>query len=374
MIIIDAHEELANYIENANLEAVGVVKLDQVTFELANTVVDEVTIIHADILKKATPKLLAKLEELSILIVFQNNSAIDRRDYPILPNIIDIIYVDTDVEVLNNKLETLSDLIKERQVLKSQLISINKELSSTMGNVEVELLRIKKVYEQKTPRRFNDIKGILAFSKYAAGENVGGEFFDIHVNQNKAFVVMSSTSSYLASSSVLQMFSSLKSMDVLTEEVELSFIEDIKDEVETINKSKKKNIEMHLFTAIIDLKKHQVQGHMFGDFKVLSSNHANNFVKSAPGLLEGEISESSFSRDLARGERLMLCSPGLYKNWQNQTPEFLIEELMLNKEIKPLDILDEVFYQLKKDSTSGFLSRDASAIILEVQKNAMVQV
>ena len=371
MIIIDDHGEMAVFLQSIDVDSVGIVKLDRDVFEVSNTVVDELTMIHSSVLKNASAAVLAKIEELTMFILFD---AENDNDFPILPNMIDVISVNTESKTFKNKLDLLSDLLRERQVLKSQLISINSELSETMGNVEVELLRIKKVYEQKIPRRFDNIKGILAYSKYAAGENVGGEFFDIHVLQNKAFVVMSSTSSYLASSSILQMFSTLKTVDNFDTDTELDFIEDVKAEVEEINRSKKKEISIHLFTAIIDLSKHVVNGHVFGDFKVISSNNLNNYVKKAPDLLYSQVSAGKFNREFSRGERLMLCSPGLHKNWQKLNPEFLIEELMMNKDIKPLDILDEVFYQLKKDSLSGFLSNDASAIMLEVQKNAMVQV
>lgn len=371
MIIIDSQQELANFLTSLSFDSLGVVKLDRDTFELSQSVIDELTLVHEDVLLNASAKILAKLDELTMFILFSSGT---KKINTYLPNMVDIITTETSKELFNNKVQILTELIKERQVLKSQLISINKELSETMGNVEVELLRIKKVYEQKTPRRFNNIKGIQAFSKYAAGENVGGEFFDIHMNQNKAFVIMSSTSSYLASSSILQMFSQLKSSEEISDQVELNLIEDIKGEVEELNKSKKKEISIHLFTAIIDLSKHTVTGHLYGDFKILSSNSNNSYATKGPQLLTSTHEDGRFERELKRGERLLLCSPGFNFNWQKLNPEFLVEELMIKKSIKPLDILDEIFYQLKKDSTSGFLSFDASAIMLEVQQNAMVQV
>jgi len=371
MIIIDSQQELANFLEKLSFDSLGIVKLDQVTFELSQSVIDELTIVHEDVLAQASAQVLAKLDELTMFILYAKDPA---QVKTILTNMVDIITPSTTLELFNNKVQLLSELIKERQVLKSQLISINKELSETMGNVEVELLRIKKVYEQKTPRRFNNIKGIQAYSKYAAGESVGGEFFDIHMNQNKAFVIMSSTSSYLASSSILQMFSQLKSSEEISEQIELNLIEDIKQEVVELNKSKKKEISIHLFTAIIDLSKHTVSGHLFGDFKILSSNSNNSYSTKGPILLNSQVNEGEFERNLKRGERLLLCSPGFSLNWQKLNPEFIVEELMIKKSIKPLDILDEIFYQLKKDSSSGFLSYDASAIMLEVQQNAMVQV
>jgi hypothetical protein len=52
----------------------------------------------------------------------------------------------------------------------------------------------------------------------------------------------------------------------------------------------------------------------------------------------------------------------------------MIEELVSNKKIKALDVLDEVYFQLRKESSTGFLSHDASSLILEVQSNVMLQV
>ena len=55
-------------------------------------------------------------------------------------------------------------------------------------------------------------------------------------------------------------------------------------------------------------------------------------------------------------------------------PKFMIEELVINQNIKGLDVLDEIFFQIKKESINGFLPVDASSILVEVQKNAMVQI
>ena len=150
-------------------------------------------------------------------------------------------------------------------------------------------------------------------------------------------------------------------------------ISDIKSDVVNLNKSKNKKIEIDLFTAIIDLASYTIQGHMFGDFKVISSEPNNTFTGKGKNLLTSDVDQGVFSNELTRGERTFLCSPGFVKNWEKLSPDFMIEELMMDRKIKPLDILDEVFFQLKKDSTSGFLPYDASAIMLEVQKNVMVQ-
>ncbi len=370
MIIIDKQHELADFLQNIQFDGLGVVKLDKVSFELSSSVIDEVTIIHSDVLKSLNSSSLARLSELTLLLVFQKDST---EDINLIDNIVDIITPQTPKRLFENKINLLTDLIKERQVLKSQLITINNELTETMGNVEVELLKIKKIYEKKAPKRFNDLKGIQVFSKYSAGENIGGEFFDIFVDGNQAFVVMSSTSSYLASSMILKLFADFKAEGVIGKKEVQDFIEDTKSNINELNTTKKKEIEIHLFTGIVDFNKHSIEGNIFGDFKILSSKVKQNPRESIP-LLSGDFVASAFAKDFQREERILLCSPGFLKNWKKLNPEFMMEELMMDKKIKPIDVLDEAFFQLKKDATGPFLSYDASAIFMEVRKNAMVEV
>lgn len=369
MIIIDSQDILANFLEKLSFDEVGVVKMDANTLEVSNPTKDDLALVHADIYKMSNPHVQSKLEEFTSIILFDDKEEVSNFH----PNTIAVINNSTSSIIFKNLVGTIEDSIRERSVLRSQLLSVNQELSEIMGNVEVEMLRVKKMYEVKTPRRFQEIKGVQVFSKYAAGENIGGEFFDIFMEQNKLFVLMSATSSYLASSSILQLFTGFKVKKDISEEAELELITQIKQEVEELNKAKKKEINLDLFTAIIDLNKHTVSGHLFGKFKTLSSA-TNNFSNSGPEILKEDIESGTFSRSIERGERILLCSPGFVKNWEKLNPEFMMEEIILNKKIKPLDILDEIFFQLKKESNSGFLSYDASAIILEVQKNAMVEV
>ena len=369
MIIVDSQGELAKLMESIELDGVGTVKLNEATLELSRPMSDDLAMVHADVYKTQSPKLQANLEEFSSIILFDPKNEIKT----IYPNTVSVINLESDLKTLKNLIINSEDLLREKQVLRSQLISVNQELSEIMGNVEVEMMRVKKMYEVKTPRRFQDIKGVQVYSKYAAGENIGGEFFDIFMEQNKLFVLMSATSSYLASSSILQLFTHFKMKKEISNETEMDLINSIKAEIVELNSSKKKEVELDLFTAIIDLNKHTVSGHLFGKFKALSSA-SNNFSNSGPSVLANELKEGEFARTIDRGERILLCSPGFIRNWEKLNPEFMMEEIILNKKIKPLDILDEIFFQLKKESTSGFLSYDASAIILEVQKNAVVEV
>jgi len=370
MFIIDSNGEIAEFYDSLDITSVGAVKLDAATFEETKGFTDEVAVVHIDVYTKQSTKVQANLEKLLMIYLYVGNK---ESSAALLPNVIQVITSKTTKDALSNSFSIIDDIIRERQVLKSQLLSINNEVSETMGNVEVELLRVKKIYEERAPKRYEDIKGIQVYSKYTAGESVGGEFFDIFKEQGKMFILKSATSSYLASSSILQLFSEFKMNQSITKASEQKLISDIKSDVVNLNKSKNKKIEIHLFTAIIDLASYTIQGHMFGDFKVISSEPNNTFTGKGKNLLTSDVDQGVFSNELTRGERTFLCSPGFVKNWEKLSPDFMIEELMMDRKIKPLDILDEVFFQLKKDSTSGFLPYDASAIMLEVQKNVMVQ-
>ncbi|MCO4753654.1 MAG: hypothetical protein KC478_04195, partial [Bacteriovoracaceae bacterium] len=271
-------------------------------------------------------------------------------------------------------LEHLEAVLKESMVLKSQLLTMNRELSEVLGSVETELLRVKRSYEVNAPKRFQNLKGVKLLSKYAAGESVGGEFFDIFKTDNKVFFLMSETSSYLASSSILQIFSDYKEKGEVSSESEIRLLEEIKAEAQQINSNKKKALKISVFTGILDLSTHKFEGHMFGKFQILSSNQKKNFSGNHLDLLKEDFNEGKFERVLDRGERVLFLSPGFLKSWEDVAPEFIIETLMNNSKIKILDILDEIFFQLKKDAQTGFLPHDASAIMLEVQKNVMLKV
>jgi hypothetical protein len=370
MIVVEKDQKISDFLNQLDIE-LGAVKLDLDGFEAVNIQHDELYLVDSEILSSAPKALMAKLEKCLGIIAFGQE---DSKLAELFPNLISFINEQSNSNLIKNKIELLKDLITEREVLKSQLLGLNRELSEAMGSLEVELLKVKKVYEQKLPRRLEDVKGIHFYSKYCAGENTGGEFFDLYRKQNKVMVMMSSTSSYLASSSLLTFFTHMKMQDQISQALELEFIRELGEEVKKINTSKKKPIEMHLFTCIIDLATFEVNGHAFGKFQILSSNAKNSFGGNTYELTKGEVEESSYSRKLTRDERLLLASPGFMNNWARISPEFMIEDLLTKPEVKPVDILDETFFQMKKDSESGFLPIDASAVMLEVDKNVMLKI
>ncbi|MEX0799300.1 MAG: hypothetical protein WEB87_00265 [Bacteriovoracaceae bacterium] len=373
MIIIDRRDEIYDFLQTIPNFDLPVTKLNVETYERARGLEGDLLVVHSDWPKKAGKLFQEKLRRQKMLCLFEKNASEDPGP---LANIVFNFHSKSDPQKVCQRLFLFDEYLKEAMVMKSQLLSMNRELAQVMGTVETELLRVKKAYENNTPRRFQDLKGVKVLSKYAAGESVGGEFFDIFKSQGKLFFLMSETSSYLASSSILQLFTDFKMEGKVSKESEERLLEEIKKEAMQINSVKKKKpLKVNMLTGIMDLASFEVKGHVFGNFLALGSDSKENFGgNSLDFLKEEDLGKGRFERRLERGERLLLLSPGFVKSWEEVSPDFIIETLVNNKRIKLLDILDEIFFQLKKDAQTGFLPHDASAIMLEVQKNVMLQV
>lgn len=370
MLVVEKEGQVSQYLEKVSLDT-GMVRIDFDSFELANVQKDEIYFVEGSSLVKQKLATRLKFDSCVGVIVFgEYNESLACE----LSNIINFVDESTPVPLVRNQLQILRDLSLNMAMMRSQLLIINKDLKETMGSLESNLSKVKEVYEKRTAKRFDQIKGMSFLSKYCAGDNSGGEFFDMFEKNGRVFVMMSSTSSYIASSSILTFFSQLKSGHSIDQKVEESFILEVKNEIKKINKNKKKPIEISLFTAIIDLNTFEVCGHSFGKFRTLSSFHQNSYAGNDLDLLSDSIEDSQFERNIQRGERLLLTSPGLNLNWQKMAPSLMMEELLINKKMKSLDILDEIFFQLKQSSDSGFLESDASVIMLEVDNNVILQV
>lgn len=369
MLIVDDNKEVFQWIQDLNNDQIGAAHLDSATFELANGIESELIMMSATTFNTLNKPQREKLKKCSALIIF-NLKDIELAETT--ENIVAVVNTQTNKNIIVQQIVNLENFVKTNNQLKSQLISLNMELNEVIGGVEDQLLRVKHAYEKVAPRRLEKFQGFKIYSKYAAGDDLGGEFFDLLAKEDKVFVMMSATSSYLASSSILQTFAELKKEKTITKKVEEAFILKVQSQIEELAASQAREIKAQIMTCILNIKTLEIQGHVFGNFKVMSSNTKHNveFTNS----LSMEFEQVRFKRKIKRGERIMLCSPGFLVNWASLNPNFMIEELMMNKKVKVLDILDEVYFQLKKDTTSGFLKSDASAIIMEVQENAVLQV
>ena len=369
MIVIDEDSKLIEWLKSHDSEGIGFVRVDLTTFELSQGLESELVMIQDTLYHQLTKPQQAKLQSVEALLVF-NSTGGPLQYY--LSNVIGVIDQNTSAELLTNQILYLEDKVKGANILKSQLITLSHELSEIMGGVENQLLRVKKSYEQRAPKRLENFKGLNVYSKYAAGENMGGEFFDIFARDHRIFMLMSNSSSYLASSSILQHFSELKTGPELPSDAQKTLIENINHEIAKLNQSKKKTIITQLLTFELDLNEMLMTGYQFGEFEVISSNKDHHIEISS--YFEQDMERAKFELQLQRGERLLFNSPGFVRNWEALREKPSLSQMVAKADVKALDVLDEAFFQLKKSTKSGFLAQDASSIILEVQENVILKV
>lgn len=366
MIVVENGQSISDLLSSLDL-SVGAVKVDSKGLEYLKIGHDDLFLVESNILKNANDEIVAKLATCFAIIA----CGIEGKELASkFPNLVAVIDLNDNKQLIKNKIEFMSQVIVDLDVMKSQLMTINNELTEVMSDLDGQLSKIKSVYEKKLPKKLPNLKGMDIFSKYCAGENSGGEFFDFYQNEHLLFIMMSSTNSYLASSTILNIFNELKFSKTISKEVEEHFITNIFREVEIINEHKTKPISINLFTAIIDTKTLEIQGHVVGNYQI--HTNGNQFNKGLQMYDKNfALSQYEFLNKLNREDKILIVSPGLLKNLKELKHNIDIDALINNKSIETIDNLDEIFFQIKKDMSSDFLEYDASAILLEVAKNVM---
>lgn len=369
MIVIDKNGRVKDFLKNMET-GIGAVLLDEASFSVSTVNKRELYLVHGKLLDDSA--LTDRLEEACAIIIFSENEA----QIKINPKlkVAGLVTPHTPIDLLKSQLKIISDFCTEKEFLKSQLVVLNAELNSALTNVEKEMLKVKRIYEKTVPRRIENIKGMNFFSRYAAGEHSGGEFFDLFRVGHEALVVASATNSYLASSTLITFFTELKNKKDFSQTSLTEFIKAIEEEVVHINENRSKAITFDLFIGVFDLKKQILNGHTFGGFNLLSDKTDHTKIGNQLAVKLSNIESSSFEIKMDRGERLLLMSPGFLKNWQEGNPKVLFEQLLSNRKIVPTDVIDEMFFQIKRDSESSFLKYDASLIMMEIDQNAMVEI
>ena len=351
MIVIDQDSEVFNWLRELNHDGISSVRLDLTTFEISSGLQTELILIHEKLFPRLSGEVKLKLETCAGVLVYSEQ---DNFTFDIPKNLLGIIRSHDSNEHSVSILLNNEERIKADNMLKSQLISMDFELSELMGHIEGQLLKIKGVHEKNYPRRLEELDGVKFYSKYIAGESSGGEFFDLFSTQNKVFLMISQTSSYLASSIILQSFVNFKKKGLLSHEAQKEFISEIEKQIAILSESQDKEINLQLLTVVYDRTSKELNLVKKGVFQFYrSTDEVSEF-------LDEEIIH------MASGQRFMLCSPGFKEGWGECKSCVDINTLIKDAEVKSLDILDESFYQLKKSAKSEFLKKDAAAIILEV--------
>lgn len=261
--------------------------------------------------------------------------------------------------MLSNQLQFFWSLIEDQRMLQKHMAQFSLELDQVLQNAEVEMVKAKRIHETLVPRRNDEIKGITFSNKYAAGEGGGGEFYDLHQTPAKIYQILVSSQSYLISSAILGILGQQREKTFNPEQ----FLKEARAEIETINGAKKKKSEVDLLVLELDLTTLTLTPY--------SESKAELYSRS-----RGKIDlEQGHAIPLSKGEKLIVFSPGFLFNWKEGLPDKKIPEfLKANADLASADMLSEFFFQLKEGKETEFLKKDATVVMMEVNRHGIHKV
>jgi hypothetical protein len=261
--------------------------------------------------------------------------------------------------ILSNQLQFFWNLLEDQRNLQKHMVQFSLELDQVLQNAEEEMHRARKIHESLVPRRSEEIKGVHFSNKYAVGDGGGGEFYDLLVQPSKVYQVLVSSQSYLISSALLGILGHHREKGFRPAD----FLNEAWTEVQTINSAKKKKSDVDLLVTELDL----------GNLKMtLHSESKAEFYSQFKGRVELSIGSTY---QIERGEKVVVFSPGFLFNWKEgkhgkSVGEFLKGQLnMATKEL-----MSELFFNLNDSKNGNFLKRDATVVIMEVNRHGIHKV
>ena len=269
--------------------------------------------------------------------------------------------------MLSNKLQFLWNMLDEQKKLQAHIMKFSKDLDLALQSAESEMLNAKKIHEVLIPRRSDEIKGVTFLNKYAAGNGGGGEFYDLHHTGNKIYQILISSQSYLVSSALIGLLNLHKQKEFQA----ATFLQDAKQEIQSINGAKKKKTDAELVVLEIDTANLSLKVHGWGGTEFYSQLHG----KIDPGISATHESKEPTTYQLAKGEKMIVFSPGFIFNWrEGRIKQELYSFLKNHHQLTQTDLMMEIFLQLSLVKDTDFLSKDATVVMMEVNRHGIHQI
>lgn len=259
--------------------------------------------------------------------------------------------------MLSNQLQFLWTMITEQKSLQKHIVKFSQELDVALQGAELEMIKAKKIHEVLIPKRSDEIKGITFLNKYGAGDGGGGEFYDLIHSGNKIFQVLITSQSYLISSALMGVLNLHKQKEFSAED----FMADAKAEVQSINGAKKKASEVDISVLELDASQLKLKLHGSGRAEFYS-------------YLNGKIDIKS-PYQLVKGEKIIVFSSGFIFNWkEGRIKQELYSFLNNHHQLTQNDLMMELFLQLSLVKETEFLSKDATVVMMEVNRHGIHQI
>lgn len=269
--------------------------------------------------------------------------------------------------MLTNQLQFLWNMLDEQRKLQAHILKFSKDLDLALLSAESEMLNAKKIHEVLIPRRSDEIKGVSFLNKYAAGNGGGGEFYDLHHTGNKVFQILISSQSYLVSSALIGLLNLHKQKEFHA----AGFLQEAQEEIQTINGAKKKKSDVDLIVLEMDTANLSLKVHGWGKAEFYSQLHG----KLDLGVSAAHGSTEPTAYQLAKGEKMIVFSSGFLFNWkEGHIKKELYSFLKEHHQLDQTELMMELFLQLSLIKETDFLNKDATVVMMEVNRHGIHQI
>ena len=275
----------------------------------------------------------------------------------------------------------------------------NKLIKEAMNKLNTELKMAEQIHRLLLPVELPIIPNCEFSFKFHPSDQPGGgkDFYEVSPDrENKKFsIIMSSCSSYALSALLLSAKLKIKSQstslnDIKPDQFIHSLINEVCSDISVPKKQKTNQVAnslhtlpktLDLFYSIIDQKTYNMFYCLIGKVKVLihfaetgkiqTLNPCVNFFKLNK---KEELKSKVISLD--RGDRLIICSPGILNchDLYGETYSLIaLKEVIQNQkpETTVHDLRNHIMYELKQFCKSCPIPRDQSVLVMEIKNQIL---
>jgi phosphoserine phosphatase RsbU/P len=282
------------------------------------------------------------------------------------------------IRLLEKELENKN---KDLEVYRMELSKANVQLEQLIIHIHSQLKKAMEIQRQVVPTEFPNIPGFEFSTKFLASSIAGGDYFDIfeHRDKMRFGLLLTSASGYSLSALFLSLFMKF-TFQTRPEEDGLSpenLVTTLKNEFMGGVGDKD---QFHCFYGVINRRYFRLDYVLFGDIYALHFKSATGSIHrlkpQAQAIAKGALGTVPIhSLDLDAKDKIILCSPGLFKI-KNDEGELLGEEryLSLVKNSAASDVhnlRNEVIFQAERFSGNTQFPQDLTVLVLEAKDRVL---
>ena len=285
-------------------------------------------------------------------------------------------------------------LKKQEQTLKEYkriIKNSNSLIQITMNNLNTELKIAEQIHDLLLPLELPVISDChFSFKFYPTEHNGGGkDFYEVfpHRNKKKFSIIMSSCSSHALSalllSARLKMMGKQHQLEELKPNNFIHYVIKEMDSGVSKNLPQQKNLtkNLDLFYCIIDQKTYKMSYCLIGKITVLIHTATSGKVKilePCADSLEKKSRKKLISKVIAldRGDRLIVCSPGVLDLPLTHSKINALDKLKKIIQNQPADstvhnLRNDIMYTTRKYFRGKPVFRDQSIVLMEIKKHIL---